>query len=187
MITRIELADIPVLETQRLLLKRLSLNDADDVFEYANDDDITKYVIWDRHRSKQASIDFINFAAEQFKLGEAIVWGIEIKAERKVIGTIDLRNYNGNNKCADTGYCISKKYWGKGFTTEALKAVIDFGFERLYLNRIEAHCEEENTGSWRVMEKVGMKFEGVLREKVFVKERFRSMKMYSILRSEYYK
>lgn len=60
-------------------------------------------------------------------------------------------------------------------------------FEVLHLNRIEAHCEEENIGSWRVMEKCGMKYEGTLREKVFIKERFRSMKMYSILKQEWKK
>lgn len=91
------------------------------------------------------------------------------------------------NNCAEIGYVISKDFWNKGIMTEALKSLIKFCFEELHLNRLESHCEEENTGSWHVMEKCGLKYEGTLREKVFVKERYRSMKMYSILRSEYSK
>ncbi len=187
MITKIELADVPVLETDRLLLKKLSLNDAEDIYEYAHEDEVTKYVIWNRHKSVGDSVEFINYAAEEFRNGTSIVWGLEVKNERKVIGTIDLRNFNNEHKCGEIGYCISKKYWNQGFTTEALKAVINFGFERLYLNRLEAHCELENIASWRVMEKAGMIYEGILREKVLIKSKFRSMKMYSILKSDYYK
>ncbi len=187
MITKIELADVPVLETERLLLKKLSLNDAEDIFEYANEEEVTKYVIWNRHNSVVDAIEFINFAAQEFQNGNAIIWGLEVKKERKVIGTIDLRNFNNEHKCGEIGYCISNKYWNKGFASEALKEIINFGFERLYLNRLEAHCELENTASWRVMEKAGMTYEGILREKVLIKEKFRSMKMYSILKSEFYK
>jgi [ribosomal protein S5]-alanine N-acetyltransferase len=74
---------------------------------------------------------------------------------------------------------------GKRNYDRGLLAVVNFAFEVLGLNRVEAHCEEENIGSWKVMMKAGMKFEGVLREKVFVKDKFRSMKVYSIIKSEY--
>ena len=181
----IKLNEIPVLRTGRLILRKLVLDDADDVFEYAHVQEITEYVIWYPHKTKQDSINFINFVEEQFHKESQVVWGIEIKSENKLVGTIDLRNWNNDNRCGETGYCISKKYWGTGITTEALKAVIDFSFRTLNLNRVEAYCEEENVGSWHVMQKAGMKFEGVLREKVCIKGTFRSMKVYSILKSEY--
>lgn len=106
---------------------------------------------------------------------------------KKIIGSIDLRNWNAIHNCGEIGYVISKEYWNRGYVSEAIKAVIKFGFEVLHLNRIELHCEEENIGSWRVMEKCGMKFEGILREKVFFKERLRSMKVYSMLKKEWEK
>jgi ribosomal-protein-alanine N-acetyltransferase len=87
---------------------------------------------------------------------------------------------------AEIGYVIGRKYWGEGLMTEAVKEVIRFGFERMNLNRIQATCFPENIGSYRVMEKAGMKFEGTLREQMFIKGRFQDLKLYSILRKEYY-
>jgi [ribosomal protein S5]-alanine N-acetyltransferase len=179
------LPEIPKIETERLILRNITENDVNDIFEYASVPDVTPFLLWNTHKTKQDSIDFVKFANGQFNNNLSLVWGIEIKSEKKLIGSIDLRDWNRIHKCGEIGYVISKKYWNKGYITEAMKTVIQFGFEILDLNRIEAHCEEENIGSWKVMEKCGMKYEGVLREKVFIKERFRSMKMYSILKKEW--
>lgn len=179
--------EIPKMEMERLILRKITIDDVNDIFEYASIPDVTTFVLWDTHKTKEDSIDFVKFSDEQFNSNTSIIWGIVIKSEKKLIGTIDLRNWNTIHNCGEIGYVISKKYWNKGYVSEAMKAVIKFGFEELHLNRIEAHCEEENIGSWRVMEKCGMKYEGTLREKVFIKERFRSMKMYSILKREWKK
>jgi len=181
------LPEIPKIETERLILRKITEDDINDIFEYASIPDVTIFVLWDTHKTCQDSIDFVKFADEQFNSNISIIWGIEIKSEKKLIGSIDLRDWNAIHMCGEIGYVISKKYWNRGYVSEAVKAVIKFGFEVLLLNRIEAHCEEENIGSWRVMEKCGMKYEGTLREKVFIKKRFRSMKMYSILKREWKK
>ena len=178
---------MPKIETERLILRKIIFEDAQDIFEYAQVPEVTEFLVWDPHQTIQDSIDFIKFAEEKYASDEWIILGIELRENKKLIGTIDLRGWNGVSRCAETGYVISKEYWNKGIITEALQAVIKFSFEELQLNRLEAHCEEENVGSWRVMEKCGMKYEGTLREKVFVKDRYRSMKMYSILKSEYVK
>ncbi|NJD21514.1 MAG: GNAT family N-acetyltransferase [Melioribacter sp.] len=180
-----ELPEIPKIETERLILRKITTDDVNDIFEYASVPDVTTFVLWETHRAKQDSLDFVKFAEEQFDNNISIIFGIEIKNEKKLIGTIDLRNWKAIHKCGEVGYVVSKKYWNKGYVSEAMKAVIKFGFKELHLNRIEAHCEEENIGSWRVMEKCRMKFEGILREKVFIKGRFRTMKMYSILKKEW--
>ena len=119
------------------------------------------------------------------KNSDNIDWAIELKRDRKVIGGISIRKWNGDNRCADVGYVLSKKYWNKGIITEALKAVINFGFDELNAHRIEAHCDENNIGSYKVMEKAGMKYEGTLREKVYMKGKYVNMKFYSILKSEF--
>ena len=180
-----EISVIPTLETERLILRELKTNDVENIFEYASIPEVAEYVQWYPHKTKEDSLGFINFALEQFFTGASLIWGIVLKSENKLIGSIDLRDWKSDNKCSDTGYVISKNYWNKGFVSEALRAVINFAFEELHLNRIEAHCEEENKGSWHVMEKCGMKYEGTLREKVFIKGRFRTMKVYSILQKEW--
>ncbi|MBA4407051.1 GNAT family N-acetyltransferase [bacterium] len=178
---------MPTLEGERLILRKIILDDAPDIFEYAHMPEVAEFLPWFPHQTIQDSIDFIKFAEEKFASDEWIILGIELKENRKLIGSIDIRGWNSVNNYADIGYVISKNFWGKGIMTEALKAVIKYCFDELRLNRIEAHCEEANIGSWKVMEKCGMKNEGTLREKIFVKNRYRSMKMYSILRSEYIK
>lgn len=187
MVDDIVLTDIPRIETERLILRKITAEDVDNIFEYASITEVTTFVLWETHKTKRDTLDFVKFAEEQFINGSSIVWGIEIKSEKKLIGSIDLRDWKTIHKCGDIGYAISKKYWNKGYVSEAMKAVMKFGFEPLHLNRIEAHCEEENIGSWRVMQKCGMKYEGTLREKVFIKGKFRSMKMYSLLKNEWNK
>lgn len=181
------LLEMPTIETERLFLRKITMDDAPDIFEYAHVPEVSEFLLWYPHQTIQDSIEFIKFAEEKFTNDEWMIFGIELKEKRKLIGTIDIRGWKGVNNCTETGYVISNEYWNKGITTEALRSVIKFSFDELQLNRMETHCEEENIGSWKVMEKCGMKYEGTLREKVFVKERYRSMKMYSILRSEYIK
>lgn len=179
------LGNFPVLETERLLLRKLESSDSEDIFDYASVPEVADFLIWNPHTKINDSLDFIQFAQEQFKTASSLVFGIELKAEKKLIGTIDLRGFNSVHRCGDVGYVISKKYWNRGFVTEAFKELVRFGFTELNLNRIEAHCEHENIGSWKVMEKVGLSYEGTMREKVFFKEKFHSMKMYSILKNDW--
>lgn len=180
-------SSFPIIKTKRLILRQLTLNDAKDVFEYASVPEMSRFLVWEYHKSIQDSIDFINFSANEFNSLSSIIWGIELAESKKIIGTIDLRNFYNKNKCAETGYGINIEYWNKGIVTESLSAILDYAFSELQLNRVESHCEPENTGSWRVMEKSGMKHEGTLREKIFMKNKFRTMKFYSILKSEWSK
>jgi ribosomal-protein-alanine N-acetyltransferase len=182
---KIPISQIPLIETERLILRELSMDDVDDIYGYASIPEVSTFLLWYPHKSKQDSIDFINFAKNMFAKDISIIWGIELKEEKKLIGIFDLRTIQLINNCAEIGYVISNLYWNKGYISEAIQSIIKFCFNDLKLNRVEAHCDKENTGSARVMEKAGMKFEGTLREKLFVKEKYRSMKLYSILKSEY--
>jgi ribosomal-protein-alanine N-acetyltransferase len=182
---KIPISQIPVIESERLKLRELSMDDVDDIYGYASIPEVSTFLLWYPHKSKQDSIDFINFAKNMFEKDISIIWGIELKEEKKLIGIFDLRTAQIINGCVEIGYVISSTYWNKGYISEAIKVIIKFCFEELKLNRVEAHCDEENLGSARVMEKAGMKYEGTLREKLFVKDKYRSMKLYSILKKEY--
>lgn len=177
--------EVPRLESDRLILRELCEDDIEDIFEYASDPEVSTYLPWNTHKSIDESKDFLKMSHKSFQTADNIDWGIELKNEGKLIGAISIRKWNDDNRCGDIGYVLSRKYWNKGITTEALKTVIKFGFENLNANRLEAHCDENNTASYRVMEKVGMKYEGTLREKVFVKGNFINIRFYSILRSEF--
>jgi len=177
-------ANFPILETRRLLLRKLNLNDVDDIFEYGSDPEITKYLLWNTHESIEDSLDFVNSVIKQYESGQVAPWGIIHKSERKLIGTCGFGNWRPRHFKAEIGYALSRKYWNRGIMTEAVKEVIAFGFNVMNLNRIQAMCHIENLASVRVMEKVGMKYEGTLREYLFSKGVYRDQKMYSIIKRE---
>jgi ribosomal-protein-alanine N-acetyltransferase len=180
-------ADFPELETERLLLRKMRLDDAEAMFAYASDPEVTRYVLWDTHRSIEDSETFLRFAIEGYESGDFGGWGVVFKDSGVFIGTCGLdAGYAPEHARAELGYVLSREHWGKGLMPEAARAVIAYGFGRLGLNRIQARCIAENTASARVMEKAGMTYEGTLRESEFIKGAYRDMKLYSILRREYH-
>lgn len=178
--------NLPELETERLLLRRMTPDDAGAMFAYASDPEVTRYVIWDTHRSVKDSESFLRFAAEGYESGNFGGWGVVLKENGAFIGTCGLdAGYEPEHDRAELGYVLSREYWGRGLTPEALRAVIAFGFDKLRLNRIQARCIADNTASARVMVKAGMSYEGTLRESERIEGAYRDMKVYSILRREY--
>ncbi len=176
---------LPVIKTERLILRPFNHEDVNDLFEYASNPDITKYVLWYPHTSKYESLEFINNTVEAYIKNEPSPWAIEFVQTNKVIGSIGFNNYSIQNEKADIGFAISKKYWGKGITVEALKPIIEYSFKKLNLHRLEAHCIVSNKASARVLEKAGMKYEGTFREFTKVKGKFISAKFYAILKSDW--
>lgn len=108
-----------------------------------------------------------------------------LKQTGKVIGGAGYNSWDQPNRSAAFGYAMAKQLWGRGLMTEATKAILGFGFDQMDLNRIWAIAEPENIGSWRVMEKCGLSYEGTIRELRFERGRFRTFKQYAILRSEW--
>jgi len=182
--------DLPVLETERLLLRKLTLDDAEDMFEYASDPEVTKYLVWVAHQDIEDSREFLKSVLDRYRKGLVASWGVVHKLDEKLIGTCGYISWLphgdlGKHARAELGFALSRKYWGQGLMPEAVREVITFGFRKMQLNRIQATCEVENLASERVLEKVGMKFEGVLREYMYAKGAYRDLKMFSILRSEW--
>ena len=177
--------DLPVLETERLVLRRVTLEDLEDIYFYGSNDDVSKYVTWDTHRTISDTKEYIEFVLRQYENKRLAPWGIEYKEKGKLIGTIDFVWWKPNHNIAEIGYVISQDYWGKGITTEAAKEIMKFGFERMDLIRIQARCLEENIGSQRVMEKIGMSYEGTMRKGIFLKGKHQDLKLFSILKEEY--
>lgn len=169
---------LPVLTTERLTLRAVTLDDAEDMFTYGSNENVTKYVLWDTHETVEDSKEFIEMALETYKMQPFYHWGIVY--EGKFIGTIDYVMIQHHNKVGEIGYVLAEEYWNKGIVTEAAKKVIDFGFRELQLVRIQARCAAENTGSARVMEKSGMTYEGTLRKSLNMKGKHRDVKIYAV-------
>ncbi|RPI14598.1 MAG: N-acetyltransferase [Ignavibacteriae bacterium] len=177
--------NLPILETERIRLRPLSIRDASQVFEYACEPEVARFVTWEHHRSLSDSMHFLRLITQQYKNNIPSPWGIVYKEENKLIGTGGYHLWQKEHARAEFGYAISANYWNKGLMTEVLKEMIRFGFNVMELNRIEAKCYPENIASEKVMLKCGLKFEGISRECVFIKGKFRDLKQFSILKSEY--
>ncbi|AKM19492.1 MULTISPECIES: GNAT family N-acetyltransferase [Geobacillus] len=179
--------DLPTLTTERLILRKLTLDDAYDLFDYASNPENCKYLPWRPHHTIEDSIQFLEFVIKSYKEGSLAPWGIVSKADNKMIGTIDIVKWLPNHHKAEIGFVLSYKYWGKGLAVEAANKIIEFGFDKMELNRIEAFAMIENVQSLRVLQKLGMQFEGVMREHWYIKGKFRDMAIYSILKRDYFK
>ncbi|MBM6616015.1 GNAT family N-acetyltransferase [Desemzia sp. RIT804] len=169
------------IEGSRIQLRPIQLSDAEDMYEYASDEETTKYV-FETHKSLEDTKENI---AKYFIMSPLGKYAIVLKEKHKLIGTIDLR-VDAEDKKAEIGYTLNKAYWGKGYTTEAGKLMLQLGFKELQLQRIFAFHDERNPASGRVMEKLGMTYEGTFRSNRFVKGETVTDKCYSILKEEYF-
>jgi [ribosomal protein S5]-alanine N-acetyltransferase len=176
--------EIPVIETQRTFLRKMNTDDASDMFEYSSNREVTKYLSYD-HNGIEDAEKYIQNKVEQYARGECMIWGIEYKENQKYIGACGFTHWDTENSCAEIAYTLTQSYWGRGIMNEIVHELIQFGFEKMNLNRIEARCWIENNKSVRIMEKNNLKFEGILREQAYIKGEYRDLKMYSILKREY--
>jgi ribosomal-protein-alanine N-acetyltransferase len=178
-----------ILETERLVLRPFRESDAEAVYAYGCDPQVTRFLLWDTHRSIEDSADFLRFAIEErtFEGDEASwIWAIVLRgAADRPIGSIGLHIKRWRHGRASAGYAIGRPHWGQGYTAEALRRVLEFGFGELGLNRIEALHYLGNDASGRVMQKAGMQYEGVLRNYHFCKGEYRDAKIYAILRRDW--
>lgn len=176
---------IPQLKSERLILRKITDKDLNDVFEYARDEKVSKYLLWSPHVSKSYTKKYINILDIKYRRGEFYDWGLEY--EGKMIGTCGFTSFSLENNSGEVGFVLNSSYWNLGIATEAVKLVLEYGFKTLNLNRIEAKFMTENLASKRVMEKCNMKFEGISRQAIFAKGKYYDIGIYSILNSEYLK
>ncbi len=175
----------PVLETERLLLRPFALSDAPRVQQLADDFAIADTTLNVPHPYEDGMAEeWISNHQQQYEKGELVNFAITLKGESSLIGAIGLV-IGEKYKRAELGYWIGEKYWNCGYCTEAGRAVINFGFQQLDLNKIFAHYFSRNPASGKVLEKLGMVREGSLREHVLKGEKFEDLEAYGILRADW--
>ena len=172
--------DLPVLRTPRLLLRPYRSDDVDDVLAYATDPEWGRYLPLPDPYTRRSAEEFV---ARCILVDDETnpLWAVVY--EGRVSGNLDLRVRS--HGVAEMGYSIARPLWGQGLVTEAATAVIDYAFEILGLARVQALADIRNTGSWRVMEKLGMRREGLLRGNRLVHDQRVDDVFYAILREEW--
>ena len=178
------LFSMPTLETKRLILRRIVMSDAKDIFAYSSDEEVARHVLWSAQKSISEAKDYCKFMQRRYRSDEPSSWGIIEKATGRLVGTIGFMSYSEDNATVEVGYSLARWLWNGGYMTEALSCVIDYAFDSMDLNRIEAQHELTNPASGRVMEKCGMRKEGVLRQRLYNKGKYVDVALYAILRGD---
>ena len=145
----------PILETDRLILRPLSLNDAEHIFNtWTSDPEVTKYMIYDTHETINDTLSWLNEEVKKINDDDLYTWGMVLKENNELFGNISL-HYDHTKDVFVLGYNIAKSYWGNGFTTEAGKKVLEFGQNTLGIKKFFCRHANENIGSMKVMTKLG--------------------------------
>ena len=176
---------LPVLETPSLILRPMVMKDAEDIYAYSSDPEVARYVLWEPHRSLRDTRMYIRYIRSLYHNGLPSSWAVVLRETGRVIGSIGFMWVSEENSSAEVGYSLSRKYWNRGYATEALSAVLCSAFGALSLNRIEAQRDLRNPASGRVMEKCGMREEGTLRNRIYNKGEFIDVVLCAILRSDW--
>lgn len=158
--------------------------DARDIFAYASDPQVARFVLWEPHQSLSDTRGYIRYIRGLYFRGLPSSWAVTLRESGRVIGTVGFMFYSEANNSAEIGYSYARGEWNKGYATEALQAVISSVFSSLPLNRLEAQHDIRNPASGRVMEKCGMRREGILRQRILNKGEYADVALYSLLRSD---
>lgn len=175
----------PSIETERLVLREVTKDDADSLLAYLSDEQVTRHMGLAPFVSAEDALDEIEWYQSIFDNGTGMRWGITLKGQDRVIGSCGFLNLSQKHHRAEIGFELSREHWGKGIAGEALQAVIAHGFSQLNLNRIEALIEPANSPSQKLVEKTGFLREGLLRDYEYTQGKYDDLYMYSMLEWEF--
>ena len=178
---------LPTIECDRIILRKMLFEDAEDMYEYSHNPDVPKYLTWYPHPDIEYTKAYLRYVSQRYRTGDCIDWAIVDKASGKMIGTCGFAKIDYQNDSAEIGYVLNTNFQRKGIAAEAAQAVIAFGFDVMELERIEARYMVENTPSRKVMEKCNMTFEGIRRSGAKVKDVYRDLGICAITRADYEK
>ncbi len=150
----------PILESDRIILRPLSINDAEQIYKnWTSDVEVAKFMIWDIHKSINDTIDWLKVEEQNINSEKHYTWGFVLKETGELFGSGGI-NYKEELDCYELGYNIMKKYWGRGLTTEAGKVILDFAISALGEKKFFCRHAIDNIGSQKVMTKLGFTYYG---------------------------
>jgi [ribosomal protein S5]-alanine N-acetyltransferase len=175
----------PVLETPRLVLRELVIEDAEAVFRNSSDPQVARFLGRDPDASLEVSLKRVQSCVDALKEHTGIRWAITLRGDPTLLGTVGFWKWNKPSFYAEIGYELGPAHWNKGYMTEAVRAALAFGFEHMDLNRVEANTDPDNLASRRVVEKLGFTHEATLRQNWFYAGKFLDSVIYGLLKSEF--
>lgn len=184
--TEQDLASIPrLLDTRDLHLRPSNRSDAEGMFAMLSDPESMKYWCDRPLADLEAAVKVLNRDLESDAQGKSLCWAITLRGHDEMIGKCILFQFSSGNHRAEIGYILNRRYWRRGFMQQALEAVIDFAFGTLGLHRIEADVDTQNAASLGILEKLGFRREGLLRERWFVYDEWQDSVVLGLLRQDW--
>lgn len=177
------------LETERLILRKFKLSDAEALYNnWANDSEVTKFLTWPTHTSVEISEIVVNDWVNSYADNKFYQWAIVLKEnQNEPVGSISVVHMDEEINMVHIGYCIGRKWWHQGITSEAFSGIIPFLIEGVGAKRIESRHDPKNPNSGKVMLKCGLTYEGTLRNADKNNQGICDASMYGLLADEYYK
>jgi len=176
---------LPTIETERLILTELSANDIPEIVSKASNKNVSEFTLNLPHPySEKDAVYWINLANQGFKNGTHYIFAIKLKTDHEFVGGVGLTLEKKFDR-AEIGYWMAEKFWGKGYTTEATKAIMQFGFETLNLNKLTSCHLGKNEASGKVMQKSGLKREGELKQHMKKKGVYHDLILFGLAKDDY--
>ena len=170
--------NLPTLETERLILKKITQSTLEDVYEYRSDPKVSRYLLWSPDENREKTRAYLEYLDELYAKGKFYDFGIFLKESGKMIGTVGFTTINLRDNSASVGYVLNSSFWGQGIAKEALEKIIDFAFCELGFATLYARLIDGNEGSKRVLEKCGFDFYCSEQKLLYVKERMEKILVY---------
>lgn len=181
----INFGEFPVLETERILLRKFKVADAPELFEQRANNEVWRYIDKPQTQNIEEALELIKKILTAFENNEGIAWVIELKENKKNVGNLSFWRIDKANHRAEIGYLLLPEYWGKGITKEAIRKIIQYGFEVMKIHSIEANVNPLNIASIRLLERIGFVREGYFQENYFFNEKFFDTAVFSLVNSNY--
>lgn len=172
----------PILETERLVLRRTVLDDAKDYFFLRSSPEAMKHICKPLHTSIEDTKNMIYKINEMISFNDGISWSVCLKTDNKMIGSVSFHRIEKEHYRAEIGYMLHPDYWRQGIVSEAVEAIINYGFNTLKFHSIEAHIDPTNIGSEKILEKFKFVKEAYFKENYFYNGQFLDTAVYSLLR-----
>lgn len=178
-------AAFPTLATERLVLRELLPSDAEDVFVFRSDAEVQKFNSEPMKEVREA-LALIEDLRADYAARKGVLWGVTLRERNQVLGLIGFNTWNRYHRRAEIGYDLARAHWGQGIASEAVKAILAFGFDAMELHRVEACTIADNFRSARMLEKLGFQREGTQREFSWEEDgTFHDSAIYGILQQEF--